>query len=187
MSLDMDAFAGAVLSLSSAISRASEMTGISRDQLCAALYRQARSEKNKRESEMWRNAATDKGLGGWIFRDAGRKFGSRNEGEILQLAGTIPKLARNGLIKIAKKLQVTGGKRRSLQPWEALLARFLVAKLRQKNKPLSKEKSYAKVAKRFRVSPNTIRRECEPKTRQLIKRQALTDSTDHNSGFLDTE
>jgi hypothetical protein len=181
VSLDMDAFGGAVFSLSSAISSASETTGIPREQLCAALYRQAKREKNKRESEMWRNAATDKELGAWIYRDAGRKFGSHNEGEILQFASTIPKLTRNGLIKIAKNLRVQGGKRRKLQRWEVLQAKFFVARLKEKNSPLSKEKIYAKVAKRFKVSLNTIRRECEPKERERTRRPIPKDSVAHNS------
>jgi hypothetical protein len=181
----MDVFAGALRSLSAAIAAVCEVTGINREQLCAALCQQAASEKNERESKMWKHGRTDKELGEWIFRDAGRKFGPRDEGEILQLASTIPKLARTGLIRIAKKLKISGGKRRTLQPWEVPLAKLLVAKLREKNKPLSMEKAYDKVAKRFGVHLNTIRRECDPKARQRTKQMALKDSTEYKNS-LDT-
>lgn len=179
MGFDIEAFAGAVWSLSETIDEAARKTGIEREPLSLALHRYAIASKNKREAEMWRHARSKRKLSKWIYEQSRPDFDSTNEKEILKLAKEIPLLVRRGLIEIAKNLpRPRGGKHRSLDTFERFEAKRLVRNLREKNKPLSKEKAYAKVARLLKVSPHTIRRECDPKERERSRKPKGEDMSD---------
>jgi hypothetical protein len=172
--LDMDAFAGGLRSLSKAIEKTAQKTGIDRKQLCFALFRNASTHKRFRDAQMWKHAHTESDLGRWVYKQAGEKFGGNDELIMIKLANEIPAQVRRGLIEIAKTLgRSNGGKPKALDFSDAWRVRRLVDKLRAAPNRLSKEKVYAEVGERFGVGAHTVRRECEPKERERSRQKKM--------------
>ena len=169
---DMDAFGLALMSLSKAINEVTDITGIAREQLCAALHKQAISESNLRDAEMWKNAGTDLVLGDWIYQDKGRRFDSANAGEIRRLADSLSARVKRSLAAISKKIPASGGRRRKIEFWEAMEVKRLVKRLTTGKKRISQEKAYSMAAQRYKVSVHTIRRTCDKKERERTRQPA---------------
>ena len=168
MRFDFDAYSGAVISIKRALNEIVKKTGFQLEPLSQALLASAIRRGDKREAGLWKNANSQRELGKWIYNQAGRKFDGADEGKIIKFAKELPICVRRGLIEIAKQLPAPpGGKARALDLIDGFIARHDVRSLRERG--LSKEKAYAKVAKRMKVSSHTIRRECEPRERERSK------------------
>ncbi|MGB8542743.1 MAG: hypothetical protein WCD49_14010 [Candidatus Acidiferrales bacterium] len=165
MRVDFDAYAGAVMSIERALRETVKKTGFQLEPLTQALFASAIRRRDKREAGLWKNASSQTDLGKWIYNQAGRKFDDSDETKMLKFAKEIPFRVRRGLIEISEQLPgPPGGKPRALDNIDGWMANREVRLLRAKG--LSKEKAYAKIAKKMKVSSHTIRRECEPKERE---------------------
>lgn len=164
MGFDFDGFAGALWSLSEALNKTAERTGMPREVLSHALCRNATARRDKWEAGLWKYAHSDKELSKWIYRRA-RNFNINDESEILDLADEIPARIRRNLIEIAKSIPAPhGGKPPALGFIERWKARKQVKELHDKG--LSRDKAYEEVAKRMHVSAHTVRRTCDERERE---------------------
>ena len=172
MGFDIDAFTGALWTLSKAFDKAAETTGIPREALALALYRHATNRKDKEGARLWKSAQSNDGLNKWIYRQA-RNFDTFNEGEMLKLAKEIPARIRRNLIEIAKLIPAPqGGKAPALDIFERWEVRKQVKALHEKG--LSNDKAYQRVAKRMHVSAHTVRRACDKRERERIRLASRT-------------
>lgn len=164
MAFDNDAFAGALLTLSRALDKAAETTGIPREALTNALHHHAVVRKNKPDAKFWKSAHSEAELGRWIWRER-RKFGAKDETEILELAREIPTRIRRDLIEIAKSIPAPrGGKRPALDLVEKWRVQREVRELHDSG--LSKDKAYEVVAQRIDIAAHTVRRYCDKRERE---------------------
>lgn len=171
MSFDFDAYSGVLTRLIKELNNTATKTGIPLAALCEALQRCASRRGDKREAIFWKNASSDEKLGTWMYLQSGRAFDSEDEVEYLAFAKDIPFRVRRGLIEVVKQLpSPRGGKPRALDTFTGWEVRHLV-RLRRDNGE-SKERAYKFVARQMKVSPHTIRRECEPEERLRSRRRA---------------
>jgi hypothetical protein len=170
MRVDLDAYAGAVMSIERALKETVKKIGFQLEPLTQALFASAIRRGDKREAGLWKNANSQSDLGRWIYNQAGRKFDDSDETKMLKFAKEIPFRVRRGLIEISEQLPASpGGKPRALDNIDGWRANREVRLLREKG--LSKEKAYARVAKKMKVSCHTIRRECEPRERERSRKR----------------
>jgi hypothetical protein len=164
MTFDFDAFAGALHTLSRALDKAAETTGIPRGALTNALHHRAVVRRNKSDATFWKSAHSDTEIGKWIWRER-RKFDGKDETEILELSREIPARIRRDLIEIAKSIPAArGGKRPALDLTGKWQVQKEVRELHAKG--LSKDRAYETVAKRMGVSAHTVRRYCDKRERE---------------------